>query len=286
VNKNKGFGVKEKKPDRKYSRLVSMLKKMEGIVVAFSGGVDSSLLLAAAVDALGEKALGITATSPTYSMEELTRAKKVASIIGARLVLLETHELESIYFKENPIDRCYHCKKELFEELKKVAVREGLPVIMDGNNIDDLGDYRPGARAAKEACVRSPFVELGIGKNDIRKMARERGLPNWNEPAHACLASRIPYGEEITLQRLERIGKAERGIRAAGFVQFRVRDHGTVARVELAPSEISRALPPVVRKKIVAACKKAGYAYVAMDLEGYKTGSMNRVLKDAQGGAI
>lgn len=277
--------MNKRKPDGKYTKLLALFGEMGGVVVAFSGGVDSSLLLAAAVDALGDKALGVTAASETYSGEELAVAKEIAGLIGARHKVLKTGEMRLKKFRSNPPDRCYHCKRELFEGIRKLANREGLKTIVDGNNVDDLGDYRPGGKAAKEACVRSPFVELGIGKKEIRRLAKWRGLPNWGLPAHACLASRIPYGEEITLPRLQRIGKAERGIMAAGFVQFRVRDHGTVARVELAPAEISRALSPAVRKKIVAACKEAGYAYVALDLEGYKTGSMNRVLKGVSGDA-
>jgi pyridinium-3,5-biscarboxylic acid mononucleotide sulfurtransferase len=267
--------------DPTYERLTALLRGIGGTVVAFSGGVDSTLLMAAAHDALGERALAVTAASRTYSGEELERARQLARLVGARHEVVETHELDSPAYRANPPDRCYHCKRELFTALRAIAAREGLAAVVDGNNTDDLGDFRPGSRAASEAGVRSPFVELSLGKADVRRLARERGLPNADLPANACLASRVPYGVEITAARLERIGQAERALRALGFALLRVRDHGDVARVEVEPARLAEALAPGVRERIVAACRDAGYLYVCVDLEGYRTGSMNEALPRA-----
>lgn len=251
---------------------------MGSAAIAFSGGVDSSLLLAAAHDALGPRALGVTARSPTYPAHELEQAVAIARLIGARHQLIDSHEMDDADYSANPPNRCYYCKRELFRTLKAVAAREGLAVILDGSNHDDRLDLRPGREAARKMGVRSPLAELSVGKDLIRRMARERGLPNWDDPACACLASRIPYGQAITASRLQRLGAAEVGIRALGFRVVRVRDHGDLARVELARDELDRAMSAESRQCLVEVCRQQGYAFVCLDLEGYRTGSMNEVL--------
>ncbi|MFA6033641.1 MAG: ATP-dependent sacrificial sulfur transferase LarE [Myxococcota bacterium] len=262
-----------------YGVLVDLLKNTGGTVVAFSGGVDSSLLLAAAFDALGDRALGVTAASQTYSDDELFLAKETARGIGARHEVIHTGEMDDGRFTANPPNRCYYCKSSLCRAMWDVAGREGFRCVVDGNNADDAGDFRPGHEAAVEQGVRSPFMELGIGKEKIRAMARERGLSNWDMPAHACFASRIPYGEEITTVRLKRIAGAEKSLGGIGFRQLRVRDHGTLCRVELPGADLEGAIRPEMRERIVRLCKDAGYTYVCLDLEGYRTGAMNEVLK-------
>jgi uncharacterized protein len=236
----------------KYENLVKSLKSLDGVVVAFSGGVDSSLLSAAAYDALGEKALAVTGLSPTLPRHDFESAQRIASDIG---------------------------KKTLFTKLHEKAREEGFKVVIEGSNKDDLGDYRPGLMAIKELGIRSPFVELGIGKEDIRQMARERGLANWDKPASACLSSRIPYGEHISKERLERVGKCEAMIREMGFQQVRVRDHGVLARIEVSPEDLVRIIAENIRDRIIRGCKAAGYTFVAIDLQGYRTGAMNETLE-------
>ncbi len=268
--------------DATYQALTAMLKEMRGLLVAFSGGVDSSLLLAAARDALGDAVLAATATSPTFPAHDLEFAQKVASQLGVRWITLETDELNDHQFRANPPNRCYFCKKKLFLLLLEKAREEGLPLVVEATNADDLSDFRPGLVALRELDIRSPFVELGIGKQDIRRLAKERGLENWDKPSSACLASRIPYGEEITKERLERIAKAEAALHHLGFRQVRVRDHGSLARIELVPEDITRLIESPLRDVIVEACKVAGYHYATLDLQGYRTGSMNETLDAAQ----
>jgi uncharacterized protein len=261
-----------------YQELLALLKTMGGALVAFSGGVDSTLLLAAARDALGDAVFAVTATSPTFPVHELEWARKIAAQLGVRWITLETDELDDHQFRANPPDRCYFCKKKLFSLLLQKAKEEGLPCVIDATNADDLSDFRPGLIALRELGIRSPFVELGIGKEAIRQLARGLGLENWDKPSSACLASRIPYGEEITKERLERVAKAEAFLRKLGFRQVRVRDHGSLARIELPAGDLIRLLGADLRKTIVEAFKQAGYTYVTLDLQGYRTGSMNETL--------
>jgi uncharacterized protein len=261
-----------------YRRLTEFFDHTGGALVAFSGGVDSSLVLAAARQALGTRALAVTACSPTYPDHERDQAAAIAQRLGARHEFIDSDEFEDPSYRANPPNRCYYCKQELFRKLKAVAAREGLPVVVDGSNADDELDFRPGHKAAEEFGVRSPLAELGFGKNLIRQMAKAQGLPNWDQPACACLASRIPYGQEITPLRLRRVAQAEAAIRDAGFRTVRVRDHGTLARIEIPREEIDRALGVGIQQRLIDVCKQQGYVYVCLDLEGYRTGSMNEAL--------
>jgi uncharacterized protein len=264
--------------EKTYRDLVSAVAGMKSVLVAFSGGVDSSLVLAAAVDALGDRVLAVTAHSPTYTESEKGVAGSIAAFLGARHIFIETSELDDPSYRANPPDRCYFCKRALFLKLREMAAAGGLGAVIDGENADDRGDYRPGRRATAELGIRSPLAELGIGKAEVRRLARERGLPNWSSPACACLASRIPYGQEITRDRLFRIGRAEAGIMALGFKVVRVRDYGALARIEVGSGEIGLALDDAIRNRLGDLCRSCGYTYVCLDLDGYRTGSMNETI--------
>lgn len=262
----------------KVGNLMSILKGMDGIVVALSGGVDSALLLAAAKEAQGDRILAATARSATFTEEELGVARRIAEALGARHKVVETRELDDPRFRANAPDRCYRCKRERYRAFRALAVEEGLAGVVEGSNADDGADFRPGRRAANELGVRAPLAEAGLTKADVRALAREKGLDVWDRPASACLASRIPYGVEITEARLAGIARTEAAIRALGFAQVRVRDHGTTARIEVSPDDIPRFADPALRQKAVAEARKAGFAYVALDLDGYRTGALNEVL--------
>ncbi|MDI6601656.1 MAG: ATP-dependent sacrificial sulfur transferase LarE [Thermoanaerobacteraceae bacterium] len=264
--------------NEKYDRLLKYLKGLDSVLIAFSGGVDSTLLAKASYDALGDRALAVTAVSSTYPEREREEARRYAADIGIRHAFIESEELKIEGFARNPVNRCYYCKRELFGKLRDMADREGIRFILDGTNADDLTDYRPGRKAAEEIGVVSPFLELGFTKQDIRDMSKDLGLPTWDKPAYACLSSRFPYGEEITSEKLKRVEMAEDYLLSLGFEGFRVRNHDDIARIELRPEDISRLLDEDLRLRVANKLKEIGYSYVTLDLQGYRRGSMNEVL--------
>ena len=272
--------------DTKFKKLENILRDMGSLLVAFSGGVDSTLLLKVSHDVLGEKALAATALSVTYMPSEFEEAKVLAKEIGAEHVVINSEEMGVAQFRENPPDRCYFCKDELYTKLWEVAERAGIPHIVDGTNYDDLSDHRPGMRAAREKSVRSPLKEAEFTKKEIRQLSKELGLPTWNKPEMACLSSRFPYGSAITREGLLKVGEAETFLRSQGFSQLRVRHHDTIARIEVEGDDIKDFLDDEVREKVVKKFKELGYLYVTIDLEGYRRGSLNEVLRPAATSSI
>ena len=260
-------------------RLHDILAGYESVLIAFSGGVDSAYLAIAAADALGGRALAVTADSPSYPDTHRQLALSIAGDFGFAHELIRTAELERPEYRANPANRCYYCKDELYSSLSAIASERGIAVVIDGNNADDRGDYRPGRQAAREHGVRSPLDEADLTKDDIRALARAAGLESWNEPASACLSSRIPYGTEVSNEVLRQIEKAEEAVRELGFRVFRVRHHDTVARLEIARSEMPRALDPDINTRLIESLKALGYQYVSLDLQGYRLGSLNEALR-------
>lgn len=262
-----------------YSHLQSILHELGSVAIGFSGGIDSTLLIRVATDVLGSHALAVIGRSETYPTREFEEAIQLAQSFGSRYRVVNTEETDNLKFRENPPDRCYFCKTELFGKLNQIAREEGIQWIADGTITDDLGDFRPGMRAKSEQNVRSPLLEAGFSKDDVRLLARHLGIPTWDKPSFACLSSRFPYGFGITKENLMKIDAAESFMRDLGFRFFRVRHHDDrTARLEIGPQEFHRLFEDPLRNQIVNHLKSLGYLYVTLDLQGYRTGSMNEVL--------
>ena len=265
-------------PTEKLDVLKENILKKKSLVVAFSGGVDSTFLLKVAYDVLKENVLAVTAKSSTYPEREYKEAVSFIEKLGARHMVIVSEELDIDGYSKNPINRCYYCKKELFSKIRDIAVENGITYIADGSNVDDLGDYRPGMKAVKELEVVSPLREARMTKEDIRILSKEMNLPTWDKPAFACLSSRFPYGQEITREKLEMVDQAEQFLLNEGFKQVRVRHHGEIARIEVSTAERSKFFNEELLDKVYAEFKRIGFSYTSLDLKGYRTGSMNETI--------
>ena len=265
--------------DDKLQLLISRLKEYNSAVIAFSGGVDSTFLARIAKDVFRDKLVLITATSSTYPFYELDEAKSLAVLLGIKHKIIVSEEIDIPGYADNPPDRCYYCKSELFGKIKYIASQEGYEVIFDGSNADDLKDFRPGMKAKQEKGVISPLADSGFTKNDIRHFSAELNLPTASKQSYACLASRFPYGEKITKVKLDRLATAEFEVRKLGFTQFRIRSHENLARFEFIPAEMDKAWK--IKDKLTEICKSSGFTFVTIDLKGYRTGSMNEVLAES-----
>jgi uncharacterized protein len=266
----------------KLAALQDLFREMERALIAYSGGIDSTLVAKVAFNVLGDRALAVTADSPSLMPEDLEDAKVQAAEIGIRHEIVHTHEMDNPNYTSNPANRCYFCKSELHDTLKPLALERGYPYVVDGVNADDLHDYRPGIQAAKERGARSPLAEVGVTKLEVREISRSLGLPWWDKPSQPCLSSRFPYGEAITAEKLQRVARCERYLRQLGLRNLRVRSAGDTARIELPPADIKPFVQATDLPALVAAFQDYGFTYVTLDLEGYRSGKLNEVLKMAE----
>lgn len=268
--------------EQKLKQLKTIFAEMEQALIAYSGGIDSTLVAKIAYDVLGDRALAVTAVSPSLLPEELEDARIQAAAIGITHEAIETHEMDNPNYTSNPVNRCYFCKSELHDTLKPLALQRGYPYVVDGVNADDLGDYRPGIQAAKERGARSPLAEVGVTKAQVRELSKQLGLPWWDKPAQPCLSSRFPYGEEITVGKLQRVGRAEIHLRKLGLKNLRVRSVGDTARIELPLEQIKEFVLTTDLPSVVSAFQELGFIYVTLDLEGFRSGKLNQVLQSTR----
>jgi uncharacterized protein len=264
---------------KKLEQLHTLFAEMDKALIAYSGGVDSTLVAKIAYDVLGDRALAVTAESPSLLPEDLEEARIQAVTIGIAHEVVQTHEIDNPNYAANPVNRCYFCKSELHDTLKPLALERGYPYVVDGVNADDLGDYRPGIQAAKERGARSPLAEVGVTKLEVRELSKQLGLAWWDKPAQPCLSSRFPYGEEITIAKLQRVGRAEKYLRQLGLKTLRVRSEGDTARIELPPEQIKEFMLTADLLTLVSAFQSYGFVYVTLDLEGFRSGKLNQGLQ-------
>ena len=276
--------ITDKTLQEKRLSLVNNLIQMESVIVAYSGGVDSAFLAAIANEVLGDKAIAVTAVSPSLAPSELEEAKALASELGLNFMTLNTKEVEREDYQANNPDRCFFCKDELYSHLTRYAEEEDYKFVLNGTNKDDLGDYRPGIEAAKQYGVLSPMVDVNLTKEEIRLLSKDMDLNTWDKPAQACLSSRIPYGTTVTVEALTKIAKAEHFLRTKGFKQLSVRHHDTIARIEMEPSDFQDLISEPLRTEITDAFKDFGYSYVTLDMDGFRSGSLNEILKNMKKG--